>query len=71
MPRWPRKVLTRIRAARGSSKVQFTLKALRELAGLEAALDEEDACDILANLTAEDSAGRLAVGGDRRVDVPL
>jgi hypothetical protein len=39
--------------------VLFTLKARRELASLEFGLDEEDACDVLANLTAEDSAGRL------------
>src|SRR5208282_2931544 len=59
MPRWPRKVLTRIRQLATARKIQFTLKARRELAGLEAGLDEEDACDILANLTADDSAGRL------------
>jgi hypothetical protein len=32
----------------------------RKLAALEFALDEEDACDLLAELKAEDSAGRLA-----------
>ena len=65
MPRWPRKVLTRIRKLAATRKVLFTLKARRELAGLEPGLDEEDACDILANLTVEDWAGRLEVGGDR------
>ena len=37
-------------------KSRFTLKALCELA--ELSLDEEDACDVLASLTAEDCAGR-------------
>src|ERR1700720_1295818 len=37
-------------------KVAFTLKAFRELA--ELSLDGEDACDVLASLTAEDCAGR-------------
>jgi hypothetical protein len=40
--------------------VLFTLKARRELAALELGLDEEDAGDLLAELAAEDSAGRLA-----------
>jgi hypothetical protein len=40
-------------------RVRFTLKARRELALLGGGLDEEDACDALAKLTAEDSAGRL------------
>jgi len=35
------------------------LKARRELASLQFGLDEQDACDVLANLAAEDSAGRL------------
>ena len=35
------------------------MKARRELAALELGLDDEDACDLLANLAAEDSAGRL------------
>ncbi len=53
------KTLRRIRELAAARKVLFTLKALRELASLELGLDEEDACDILANLTAADSAGRL------------
>lgn len=36
------------------------MKARRELAALGFGLDEEDACDLLAKLTAEESAGRLA-----------
>lgn len=35
------------------------MKARRELAALELDLDEQDACDVLANLRAEDSAGRF------------
>ena len=56
MPRWLSKVLMRIRALAAAHNVRFTLKALRELAGLELVLDEEDACEMLA----EDSAGRVA-----------
>ena len=59
MPRWLPRVLTRIRELAAARKVLFTLKARRELASLEFGLDEEDACDVLANLHPEDSAGRL------------
>ena len=55
MPR----VLTRIRELAAARKVLFTLKARRELAGLGFGLDQEDACEVLEKLTAEDSAGRL------------
>lgn len=63
MPRWLPGVLTRIRDLAAAGKVLFTLKARRELASLEFGLDEQDACDLLVNLTAEDSAGRLASAG--------
>ena len=59
MPRWLPKVLTRIRELATARRVHFTLKARRELASLGAGLDEDDACDGLAKLAAEDSAGRL------------
>ncbi len=59
MPRWLPKVLTRVRELAAERKVLFTLKARRELASLDIGLDEEDACDALANLKAEDSDGRL------------
>ena len=59
MPHWLSKVLTRVRALAAARNVRFTLKALRELAGLELGLDEEDACEVLSELTAEDSAGRM------------
>jgi hypothetical protein len=39
--------------------VRLTLKAARELAAIGAGLDIQDACDVLAALTAEDSVGRL------------
>jgi len=39
--------------------VLFTLKARRELATLEFGLDEQDSCDVLARLSAGDSAGRF------------
>jgi Motility quorum-sensing regulator, toxin of MqsA len=60
MPRWLSRVLTRVRTLAAARNVRFTLKALRELASLEYGLDEEDACEVLTELTAEDSAGRMA-----------
>ena len=59
MPRWLRTVLTRTRELALARQVLFTLKARRELASLQFGLDEQDACDVLANLAAEDFAGRL------------
>jgi hypothetical protein len=56
---WLPVVLRRIRRLAAAGKVRFTLKALRELAALEVALDEEDARCILAGLKVGDSAGRL------------
>ncbi len=60
MPRWLSKVLTRIRTLAAARNVRFTLKARRELALLNLGLDEEDACEILAELTVGDSVGRAA-----------
>jgi hypothetical protein len=59
MPRWLRKVLPRIREQARGGRVRFTYKALQELASLELGLDQDDCCDILASLTAADSAGRV------------
>ena len=53
---WLSSALRRIKDRAIARKVVFPLKALRELA--ELSLDEEDACDVLASLTAEDCAGR-------------
>jgi hypothetical protein len=60
MPRWLPRVVARIRELAAARRVLFTLKARRELAFLGIGLDEEDACDVLAGLTARDSAGRIA-----------
>jgi hypothetical protein len=54
--RWIGKVLRRIADFASARKVSFTLKALQEMAGLS--VDEEDACEVLAELTAEDCLGR-------------
>jgi hypothetical protein len=51
--------LARIHELAAQRKVRFTLKALRELAGLGMGLDEEDARDVLANLAKGEFAGRL------------
>lgn len=59
MRRWLLRVLARVRELAAARRVLFTLKARRELASLEFGLDEDDACGVLANLTAKDSAGRL------------
>jgi len=59
VPLWLPRVLTRIRALANERRVWFTLKARRELALLGDGLDEGDACELLAALTAQDSAGRL------------
>ena len=52
-------VLRQIRGLAVQLKVRFTLKAFQELASLGMGLDEEDACDVLANLTRSDLVGRL------------
>ena len=56
MPGWLTKALRQIKDLANARKVWFTLKALREVA--ELGLDEEDACDVLANMTEADSVGR-------------
>ena len=66
MPRWLPKVLMRVRELAARRQVRFTFKALRELTALGMGGDVEDACDVLANLAPEESAGRLisAVTGE-------
>jgi hypothetical protein len=60
MPRWLPGILARVADLAASRRVLFTLKARRELAALDLGLDEDDACDVLVRLKAEDSIGRLA-----------
>jgi Motility quorum-sensing regulator, toxin of MqsA len=56
---WVSSVLRRVRRLAVERKVRFTLKAFQELAHLGMGLDEEDACDVLANLKSHDVVGRL------------
>jgi Motility quorum-sensing regulator, toxin of MqsA len=58
-PRWLPAILARIRELAAQRKVRFTMKALRELAGLGMGLDEEDARDVLASLIASEFDERL------------
>jgi hypothetical protein len=57
--RWLSAVLARIRELAAQRNVRFTMKALQELAALGIGLDQEDACDVLANLTTSDLVERL------------
>ena len=52
-------VLRQIRGLAAQRKVRFTLKAFQELGHLGMGLDEDDACDVLANLVPSDMVGRL------------
>jgi Motility quorum-sensing regulator, toxin of MqsA len=56
-PRWAMRVLVEIHRLVVHRLVRFTFKASEELG--ELALDEEDALQILAELTVADLAGRL------------
>src|SRR5712691_11004928 len=57
--RWTASILRQIRGLAAQRKVRFTLKAFQELGRLGMRLDEDDACDVLANLTRKDLVGRL------------
>jgi len=59
VPRWLPRLLRHIHELAGRGQVRFTLKAIRELAGLGAGLDAQDACDVLAALTVDDFAERI------------
>jgi len=59
MPSWLPRTLSHIHELAVRREVRFTLKALRELAALGLGLDPIDACDVLARLNREDSAGRV------------
>lgn len=63
MSPWLPKLLKRVHGLVAQRRVRFTLKARQELAALGAGLDEEDACDVLAGLGVDDSAGRLVSEG--------
>jgi Motility quorum-sensing regulator, toxin of MqsA len=57
MPRGLARILSRVRSLAAQGNVRFTLKALQELAVL--GLDESDACQALADLTAADFVERF------------
>ena len=59
MPRWLAPLLRRIRTLAAQGRVRLTHKALHELALLELALDERDACDVLRALRVKDFGERL------------
>ena len=59
MPRWLRRVLTRIQELATARRIRFTLKARREIAELDVDLDDEDAATVLERLTASDWARRI------------
>lgn len=63
MSRWVSRALARVRALAAQRKVRFTHKALRELAALDLGLDEDDACRVLAGLTAREAVRRLVSSG--------
>lgn len=52
-------MLRQIRGLAAQGKVRFTLKPFQELGRLGMGLDEDDACDVLANLALGDLVGRL------------
>ena len=58
-PRWARRVLAEIHRLVARRLVRFTFKAGEELTQLELELDEEDALQILAELSPDDLAGRI------------
>jgi len=58
-PRWLPAVVAKIRELAAQRTVRFTLKALRELAALDMGLDQEDGCDVLANLATSDFVERV------------
>ena len=58
MPRWLPRLLRRIHELAGRGRVRLTLKATRELTAL-GGLDVQDACDVLAALTARDLSERF------------
>lgn len=57
-PRWLVRVLEHIKRCGLTRSVDFTLKANEELLGLGLGLDQDDACEILAQLSFRDFAER-------------
>lgn len=53
-PRYLNSILGTIRKMSKEGRVQFTLKALRELASMDLGLDELDVCEILCELKESD-----------------
>jgi hypothetical protein len=64
---WARAILRRIRRLAAERKIRFTLKAFQELARLGMGLDEDDACDVLANLGPSDVVRRLVSNRTREL----
>jgi len=62
VPRWLPRLLRHIHELANRGEVQFTLKALRELAALGVGFDAQDACDVLLGLAVDDFAVRLESG---------
>ena len=58
-PRWVTRVLAEIHRLVARRLVRFTFKAGEELAQLELELDEEDALQVLAELSPDDLAERM------------
>lgn len=59
MPRWLPRVLSRVHRLAAEGKVQFTEKALGELAALDLGLNEHDGAEVVVGLTARECAGRV------------
>jgi hypothetical protein len=57
--RWLARLLRRIHELADRGQVRLTLKAMRELAALGVGLDVQDACDVVAALTADDFVARI------------
>jgi hypothetical protein len=58
---------TRANNAHRTDAPDITLKARRELASLQFGFDEQDACDVLANLSAEDFRHTAELARDGRM----
>ena len=58
MTQWLHRTLARIHELAEKRRIRFTFKATRELAALELGLDPDDAAEVIAHLSAEDSVGR-------------